>query len=68
MAYMVDEIRVNTPTERPAFVSAMVTSWTFTPTWIADLATRLGPDYEVVSAAELAELVRQWGDGRGARP
>ena len=68
VAYMVDEIRVNTPTERPAFVSAMVTSWTFTPTWIADLATRLGPDYEVVSAAELAELVRQWGDGRGARP
>ena len=58
LAYLLDEIRANTPAERPAFMSAMVTSWTFLPSWIEALSDRLPPEYEVVNADELAELYR----------
>jgi len=59
VAYLLQEIQANTPAELPAFMSAMVTSWTFFPSWIEELASRLPPEYEVVNTDELAELCRR---------
>jgi len=68
VAYVLAETGTNTPAKRPSFIGAMVTSWTSILAWAADLATRMAPDYEGVSAADLAALYHQAPDGRGASP
>lgn len=58
-AWLVEEIRTNTPRTKPGFMSAMAISWYYYPTWFKDLESRLGPDYVLVSPPELARLYRE---------
>ena len=57
--HLLGEIQRHTPENRPGFMSVMVLSWTFTPSWIGELAERLPDDYEAVSPAQLAALFRE---------
>jgi hypothetical protein len=63
-AWLLDEIRKNTPPARPGFMSAMAISWYYFPTWFKDLQEKLGPDYVVVSPADLARLYREASSGK----
>lgn len=57
--YLLNEILNNTPSGRPAFVSAMAISWYYYPGWIKDLQQRLPDDYILVSPTDLARLYRE---------
>jgi len=56
VAGLVDQVRKATPAERPAFVSALALSWTFTPVMIDRAARELGDEYVCVSPSQLAAL------------
>ncbi|MHB0998609.1 MAG: carbohydrate binding domain-containing protein [Armatimonadota bacterium] len=58
IAYLLGEINSFTPAERPGFISAMVTSWNFYPSWIKTLAERLPDNYVVVHPDQMADLYR----------
>ena len=58
-AWLLDEIRKNTPPSKPAFMSGMGISWYYYPTWFLDVQKQLGPDYVVVSPPDLARLYRE---------
>lgn len=57
--WVLDDILANTPDTHPAFMSGMVISWNFYPSWIADLAGRLPARYQVVTVPEMARLYRE---------
>ncbi len=57
--WLVGEIAANTPTQRPAFMSAMAISWYYYPSWLNDLASRLPEEYILVRPDILARLYRQ---------
>lgn len=57
--WLLGEILANAPAARPAFVSAMAISWSYYPSWVKDLQSRLPADYVPVSPNELARLFRE---------
>lgn len=57
--WLVDEIKANTPSERPGFMSTMALSWNFFPSWVKEVAERLGDDYVVVNPYQLARLYKE---------
>ena len=52
-AWLIDEIRANTPASRPGFMGAMAISWYYYPAWMKALQDALPPEYEMVSPGEL---------------
>jgi hypothetical protein len=58
-AWLVDEIKANSPKTRPGFMSTLAISWNYFPTWFKDLQMRLPPEYVIVSPAELTRLWRE---------
>ena len=56
--YLAKQIRDATPSDRPAFLSIMALSWTYTPSIIKSAMDRLGPDYVFVTPEQMAELFR----------
>jgi len=61
VAGLVDQVRKATPAERPAFISALALSWTFTPEMMDRAARELGDQYVCASPSQLAALYRQAG-------
>ena len=59
-AWLVDEIKKNSPKARPGFMTAQGASWFYYPSWFKDLEEKLKPDYVVVSPGEQARLYRQF--------
>lgn len=57
--WLAAEILSHTPTVRPAFMTAMAVSWTYYPSWLKDLKSRLPSEYVLVSPGELARLYRE---------
>ena len=57
-AWLVDEIKKNSPAKRPGFMTAQAASWLYYPAWFKDLQERLPPEYVIVSPGELARLYR----------
>ena len=58
-AWLLGEIKANTPSSRPGFMSAMAVSWSYYPAWLKDLQGKLPPEYVVVSPGEMARLMRE---------
>lgn len=58
-AWLLDEIRKNSPTARPGFMSVQAASWFYYPAWFKDLQVKLPGDYVLVSPAEMARLYRE---------
>jgi hypothetical protein len=56
--YLAKQIRDATPGDRPAFLSIMALSWTYTPSIIKAAMDRLGGDYVFVTPEQMAELFR----------
>lgn len=56
IAWLAEEIRKNTPTARPAFLSVMAYSWTHDPATMKAVLERLGPEYVPVTPSQLAAL------------
>lgn len=58
VAWVVDEIKANSPATRPGFMTAMAISWYFYPSWIKDIAEQLPDEYVVVNPYQLAKLYK----------
>lgn len=58
-AWLLGEITAHAPKSRPGFMSALAISWIYYPAWLADLKSRLPPDFVMVSPRQMAELYRQ---------
>ena len=58
-AWLLDEIKTDSPTARPGFMSVQAASWYYFPTWFKDLQEKLPPQYVLVSPGELARLYRE---------
>jgi len=58
-AWLLGEIKANTPAALPAFMSAMAISWYYYPSWLFDLKQKLPSNYVVVSPGDLARLFKQ---------
>ena len=56
-AWLVNEIREQTPTERPAFMFVHPLSWSYYPSDLVAVSEALGEGYAVVSPGVLFEYV-----------
>lgn len=56
IAWLVEDIRSQTPEDRPAFMSVMALSWSHDAGSLREVLDRLGPDYVPVLLPELREL------------
>jgi hypothetical protein len=56
--WLAEDIRAHTPTERPAFMSAMALSWTHDPSSLLALTRELGDEYVPVLLPEMVSLRR----------
>ena len=60
VAYTIQQIIANTPTQRPAFMNTFMLSWTMFPTQIRQVAQGL-PSYMVpVTLGQMLDLNQQW--------
>lgn len=57
--WLADDIIDNTPAGRPGFIHAQCVSWTYYPSDVVDVLSRLGSDYVAVSLSEFVELYEQ---------
>lgn len=62
--WLVGEILANAPRSTPAFMSAMAVSWTYYPSWIVDLKSRLPAHFVMVSPGDMARLYRRHAGSR----
>jgi len=56
--WLIDEIRKNTPTKRPAFMHIHALSWGYHPSDLLAVLEELGNEYVAVSAADFRRLYR----------
>lgn len=56
----VEQIKKNTPKERPAFLVSAVNGFTIGPREIKQIKEQLGDEYVVVSPGELVSLYKRW--------
>lgn len=59
--YLAGQIRESTPTTRPAFLSIMALSWTYSPTVIKSAVDKCGNEYVFVTAEQMVDLFKQSG-------
>lgn len=59
--YLAKQIRDATPSERPAFLSIMALSWTYTPSIIKAALDSLGPEYVFLTPEQMCDLYRVSG-------
>lgn len=64
VAWLADDIRAQTPAERPAFMQVMALSWAYGAGEIAEVCSRLGGEYVAVRLPEYLKLFREAGGGR----
>ncbi len=57
--WLVEEIRKNTPTYRPAFMHVHPLSWSYYPSDMLEVLKTLGPEYEAVTISQFNELYRR---------
>lgn len=62
IAWLVDEIRANTPAERPVFMTVMALSWAHDPSTLRAVLERLGEQYAPVLLPEYRDL---WEEANG---
>ncbi len=60
IAWQVEAIREQTPSERPAFLMVMALSWAFDPKDIVEVHRRLGAEYEALTIPQFNEAFRQY--------
>ena len=66
--WLVEEIRRNTPEERPAFMQIMAYSWVHDPTTLLAVTEKLGKDYAPLTVPQFDELFRTWHEGNTNEP
>ena len=59
--YLAKQIRDVTPSDRPAFLSIMALSWTYTPSIIKAALDSLGPEYVFLTPEQMCDLYRVSG-------
>ena len=64
VAWLVQDIREQTPAGRPAFMHAMALSWAFNPSDIVEVYGRLGESYEVLTLPGFTYAARAAGLSR----
>jgi hypothetical protein len=67
-AWLTQEITSHASRQRPAFMSSMAVSWNYFPAWVCDLRRGLPQDYQLVSPAELAHLLKQHTKSQSPTP
>jgi hypothetical protein len=62
IAWLVEDIRDQTPADRPGFMAVMALSWSHDASSLSEVLDRLGPDYIPVLLPEFRSL---WREARG---
>ena len=57
--WLVNEVKANTPLERPAFLQVMALSWAYNPADISEVVRQIGAGYVTVSLPQYAALWRR---------
>lgn len=64
---LIDQVSAGWDGSAPRFISILIDGWTMSPSNIVEIASSLGPEYNVIRADQYFELIRE-ASGLPARP